>query len=509
MKKKLVRLLKTFLFCALLFGILASISKVVERKASTIRFKPFLDHAEDFDVLFIGDSHSVNGIFPMDLWQDYGIAAYNIASYGNTLPVSYWAMMNALDYASPKLMVIGIKDVHRYNKVSGSSGDVHTALDCYPLSLTKIRTIEDLMNTPYAIDDEGNYYVDMKWEYYFTLGKYHSRWSEINDSDFHYRLNSQKGGEMAIGVADPNDYDIIDENWALEEGGAGFQYLRMMIEECQSRGIDVLLIHLPYPSTEEDQMAANAVQYIAEEYGVNYVDFVSLDQVVDYEVDCYDSFSHLNPSGARKVTDFLGRYIADHYDIPDRRGDERYRHWASDVDVYTELKLAYLRSQDDLRNLLMLLHDSRFSACIAIRKNSPVYNDSKVMRLLQNIAREHIYEEDAFAKWSNTLFPLSKLEDAAARRDAYFLLIDRKNGAVEECAGNDISAEFDSSFGHLAYSAEGGDAALSIERDGAPVPYGDMDAAEIQPDIRVLVIDDRTSEVAAVKQFPLISAVSP
>lgn len=508
MKKKLIRLLKSVLFCALLLFVLASISKILERKASTIRFKPFLDHAEDFDVLFVGDSHSVNAIFPMDLWQDYGIAAYNIASYGNTLPVSYWTMMNALDYASPKLMVIGIKDVQRSNKVSGSSSDLHTAMDCYPLSLTKIRAIEDLTNTPYAVDDEGNYYVDMKWEYYFTLGKYHSRWSQVSESDFHYSLNCQKGGEMTIGVADPNDYDIIDENWALEEGGVGFEYLRMMIEECQSRDIDVLLIHLPYPCIEEDQMAANTVNYIAEEYGVNYVDFVNLDQVVDYEVDCYDSYSHLNPSGARKVTDYLGRYIADHYDIPDRRDDESHRHWTADVDTYMAYKLSLLRSQDNLRNLLMLLHDSRFSACIAIRTGSALYDDDKTMQLMQNIAREHIYEEDAFAKWSNALFPLSGLGDAAERGDAYFLLIDRHNGVIEECVGSDASADFETSFGLLAYQADGASASLVIERDGEQTSYWETSGAD-SPDIQILIVDDRTGDVAAVRQFSLISSDTP
>jgi len=499
MKNKLIRLCKTVLFCAILFFVLAAVTKVCERKASTIRFKPFLDRAEEYDVLFMGDSHSVNAIFPVDLWQDYGIAAYNLSSYGNTLPVSYWAMMNALDYGNPKLMVIGIKDVHRKNKVSGSSSDVHTALDCYPLSLTKIRAIEDLMNTPYAIDDDGNYYEDLKPEYYFTLGKYHSRWSELTESDFRYSLNGQKGGEMVIGVADPNDYDIIDEDWALEEEGAGFEYLRKMIEECQSRGIEVMLIHLPYPSKEEDQLAANAVRYIAEEYGLEYVDFVSLDQVVDYGVDMYDSYSHLNPSGARKVTDFLGRFISDHYDIPDRRGDESYRHWAADADAYVDDKLSLLRGESNLRNLLMLLHDSRFSVCLAIPRGSSLYDDEKAMQLLQNIAREHIFEEDAFAKWSNTLFPLTELDAAAEQKDAYFLMLDRPNGVIEERVGDD-SAELSASFGSLAYHAEGGVPGLTLDQAGAQRSYWGQDGAS--PDIRVLVIDDRTGEVAAERQFP-------
>ena len=33
-----------------------------------------------------------------------------------------------------------------------------------------------------------------------------------------------------------------------------------------------------------------------------------MDSIVDYNIDMFDSFSHLNPSGARKVTDYLVKY---------------------------------------------------------------------------------------------------------------------------------------------------------------------------------------------------------
>lgn len=500
-QKKSFRILKTVLFCALLLGTVALVSRIVERKASIVRFKPFLDRPDDYDVLFMGDSHVVNGVFPMELWERYGIASYNIASYGNTLPVSYWAMMNALDYAHPKLMVIGIKDVEKSYKLSGNSGDVHTAMDCYPLSFTKIRAIEDLMDDPYAMDDEGHYYTDLKWEYYFTLGKYHSRWSELEKNDFFCELNRKKGGEMAVNVADPREYDIIDENLIAEENGVGFVYLRKMIEECQSRGIEVLLTQLPYPATENEQMYANAVYYIAEEYGVDYIDFVNLDQVVDYEVDCYDSFSHLNPSGARKVTDYLGRYIVDHYDIADHRGEERYKSWEEDDKAYLEEKADYIRGQAKLRNLLMLLHDDAFSVCVFVEKDSPLYQDDKLMTLMQNIAREHIFEEDAFSKWSDSLFPLTRLEDAAAQNEPYFAVIDRKNGAVQEYVGNASFADMETSFGTLSYRAQEKEASLRLAKDGQEAAYFEEDKTGEQTGVRLLVIDAETGEPVAERYF--------
>ena len=490
------RVLTGALFFALLLGTLAVVSRVVERKASRTRFEPFLSEPEDYDVLFVGDSLVVNGVFPMELWQDYGIAAYNLASYGNTLPVTYWTLMNALETASPRLVVVGVKDVEKSYKLSGSSSDVHTALDCYPLSLTKLRAVNDLMDDPYAVDDSGVRYVDMKWEYIFTLGKYHSRWSELTAGDFgRYTLNRQKGAETGTGVADARDYDLIDETQAAEEGGWGYEYLRRILDACAGRGIEVLLVHLPYIASEEEQMAANAVRYIAEEYGVDYIDFVSQDDTVDYAVDCMDARAHLNASGAKKVTDYLGRYIEEHYAVEDRRGQPGWLDWDEDAAVYMQEKDAMLRSQDNLESLLMLLHDDDYSACVLVKDAQALCGSDKLRTLMHNIVREHVYEEDMFAKWSNAIFPLERLEAAGAQ--PYALLADRGEGAFAELVGEELEGGAAASFGALAFSAGG---------DGVHTSVALGDGQEIAAqgaDVAVLVLRAASGEVVTAKGFAL------
>ncbi len=498
MKRKLRRVLRGAAFTALLLCVLAGVTRLVERKASRTRMTPFLRDAAQFDVLFIGDSHVVNDVLPMELWRDYGIASYNIASYGNTMAVSYWAMMNALDYATPKLMVIGTMDVEQNYKLSGSSSDVHTALDAFPLTLTKARAIEDLMNG-YAVDDDGRYYADMKGEYYFTLGKYHSRWSELTPNDFHPAFTSAKGGELAVGVATPRDYELIDEGLLMGEDTVGFDYLRRMIEECQRRGIDVLLTNLPYPATETQQMASNAVYYVAQDYGVDYLDFVYLDQVVDYRCDMYDSYSHLNASGAQKVTDYLGRYLRDHYDLPDRHEDAAYlEQWNADYAEYLQMKHdVLLRAWRNLNSTLMLLHDADYSACVVLAGDSPLYADERAMRLLQNIGRSHIFEEDGASAWSDALEPLGALFDAAADGLPYIALIDRggERMRIADRAGAG-EASIEASFGRLAFTAQGG--ALRIAVDGeemlTEMQLGDQRAL-------VLALDSATGEVVEALGF--------
>ena len=436
MKKKIGGFLKAMLFCALTLGMVAGVSKLVERKESVEKMKPFLDRAGEYDVLFLGDSIMNTGVFPMEMWEKYGITGYNIASYGNTLPISYWALQNALDYADPKLVVLDVQGTSKTYKLSGNSSDVHTAFDCYPISRTKIAALDDLMDDPYAVDDSGVAYADMKWEYLFTLGKYHSRWSELTSEDIHPIYNREKGAKSVMAVADAQDYDLIDEDRATEENGQwGFIYLRRIIEDCQKRGIDVLLVHLPYPASEEQQMDANAVYYIAEEYDVDYIDFVSMDQVADYATDCFDAHEHLNPSGARKVSDYLGRYISEHYDIADHRGEKKYAAWETDAQTYREKKLADMGAQADIERVLMLLHDDDFSVEVDIGAGSAFFEGEKRMTLMQNIAREHVFEEDLFSKWSNSLFPLERLEEAAENGQSYRLVVNRGTGVISEDVG--------------------------------------------------------------------------
>lgn len=497
-KKNALRLIEAAVFCLLLLACVLFSAKVVERKASVSHLRPFLNHAEDYDVLFVGDSLVINGIFPMEMWEDYGVAGYNLASYGNTIPVTYWSLMNALDYADPQVVVIGIKDVEKRYKLSGSSSDLHTAFDGYPLSLTKIRAIEDLTDDPDAMDDAGVRYADMKWEYYFTLGKYHDRWSELGKNDFQPELNIQKGANMLVDVAEAEEYEIIDEWEATEENGCGFDYLRKMIETCIDRGIHVLLVHLPYPASDSAQRHANAVISIADEYGVDYIDFVNLDQVVDYGTDCYDERNHLNASGAKKVSDYLAQYIVDHYGIPDRREHEAYTHWWADYDQYIGHKRSFIEWQNELDKLLMLLHDRHFSAVIALDRNAPAYHDEKNGLLLHNAAREHVFEQDAFSKWSNALFPLEKLDEAVVEGCAYLAILDRKNQQINEWTEKDGPSEVQTSFGRLSFGSEDGKVSMRIGQAELEMQKAEGNEAAY---VHVLVVDDRTGETVKLFHF--------
>lgn len=100
----------------------------------------------------------------------------------------------------------------------------------------------------------------------------------------------------------------------------------------------------------------------------------------------------MNPSGARKVSDYLGRYTTEHYDVDDHRVDAAYTAWADDAAAYREKKRTDFERQSDLACALMLLHDDDFACTVTVSAGNALFESDKLMTLMQNIAREHVFE---------------------------------------------------------------------------------------------------------------------
>ncbi len=408
MKKKIYGIVKVVLFLVILGVCFMKVENLLQRKTSIIRYGTFFEQEADYDVLFMGSSHVVNGIFPMELWEDYGIVSYNLGGYGNQLGAMYWVMQNALDYTTPKLMVIDVYGVHfQQNDPPG-----HDSIDVFPMSKTKYNMVLDMF-------DEGSEEYASRWEYFFDFSVYHSRWNDLKEEDFNYELNKSKGAIPLVNVAVPAEYQRVSPTEVSEISGPGMEYLCKMIEDCQARGIEVLLTHVPYPAEVGYQIVGNSMHELAERYGVNYIDFVQMNQVVEYATDCYDSASHLNPSGARKVSEYLGEYIMSNYDIQDRRTDEVYAHWHEEYKEYQESTYETLEQQTKLENYLMLLRDENLSACVYIAAESGYLQNPVIHRLLDNMALNGT---------------VSNLSQAVLEGKDYLLQVDNKKETVVDAA---------------------------------------------------------------------------
>ncbi|MEY8326741.1 hypothetical protein AALB47_22970 [Lachnospiraceae bacterium 54-11] len=372
MKRNLKIVVGCLITMGLFFFILNCTDALLERKAGVKKNEDFFQQEGNYDVLFMGTSHVLNSIFPMELWNDYGIVSYNFGGHGNEMATTYWVMMNALDYTKPKLMVIDCMMLSSNEKLCGDFDYVHLSFDAFPLSKNKILAVDDLW---------GN--SAKKWDLLWDFTVYHNRWSDLTREDFEAVPSLEKGAESRIGVAVPASIGRIEQSRVIEKETVGEEYLRKMIEECQKRGIGVLLTYLPFPANAEEQLEAEMVYDIAEEYGVGYINFLEMN-VVNYQTDCFDAVSHLNPSGAKKVTDYLGEYISANYPDMNQKDNVQYSEWHDDYALYKNFKLQMLKEQTEVQNYLMLLADKGYNVYIEMSDHM-ILKDEICCQLLYNL----------------------------------------------------------------------------------------------------------------------------
>ena len=381
--KKILAMMFSFLAVgALVIWGLGKLADITERKDSKSKFHDFYCQEEDYDVLFLGSSHVLNGIFPMELWRDYGIVSYNMAGHGNRMAMNYWILKNALEYTTPKVVVVDCYMLGR-NEKRGTIDQLHMSTDHIPYSETKVEMIQDL------VEDEEQQ-KDFLWK--FNL--YHNRWSELVTKDFNREYSLEKGAESRTRVAKPKEVEAQDESLELEEKTVGMDYLGKIIELCKEQKIQVLLTYLPFTGNKGWQSEVNAAGDIAKKYKVDYLDFYTLLEQINVNTDFYDE-THMNPSGARKITDYLGEYLMVEYDIDDQSDNEAYEHWYQDYETYTALKHENIRNEKELKNYLMLLNDKNLSYGVYLKWELDLeeYPLIKELLLAMDIDREQVKEE--------------------------------------------------------------------------------------------------------------------
>lgn len=359
-------------FMALLTVVLVKTSDLFERKYSDSKYYDFYQQEQDFDVLFLGTSHVLNAVYPMELWRDYGIVSYNMANHSENICTNYWQLRNALDHTSPKVVVIDLYAIDGDSKVNEKY--LHNFTDAMPLSLTKVEMVNDLLEPSKRV------------EYLFNFSLYHSRWEELGAEDIRPATGLEKGAELReeIAVNEPpvlipkEEYDATDR--------LNKRYLQKIIDLCNEKGIEVVLMYVPYTMPESHQWVANWGYVCAQENQIPYLNFVYEELAINYATDCADIAHHLNSSGARKVTDYLGSFLTENYGLPDRRSDAAYSFWNQDYEEYRNMKGEWIDTIENLYSYLVLLNDRDFRVRLYASDHSYIYENAEIMELLDNVS---------------------------------------------------------------------------------------------------------------------------
>ena len=400
MRRKLTDFVGVLMLIVIIVFSVGAVSNLLENKESDWRYASFFTEEQAVDVLLIGSSHMRHGVFPMELWRTRGIAAYNLAGNGCTIPSAYWVLVNALDYQVPEVVVMDVFDMWPGRIVSDRYGQVHEQFDAFPLSVHKAQMVLDLFRDPTLTDRSGNNLYEKRWEFFWNLGEYHSRWASLGKDDFAgeraiaEKSRVWKGAMPLSGVVERKEHkykEMGDGSGAAEAGEQPVydeqsrEYLEKIIDLCDDRGIRLILVNTGFDCSDEAKLFHDSVVDIAADKGVPYYDFTKED-FIDFGTDLNSTGhnTHVNFSGAEKMSERVGDILAEAGSLQDHRGEAAYEQWRADCEAFIAGKHEYLKEQEDLENYLMFLYDDDYRVLFDVREDS-LLGAEKAKRLVANL----------------------------------------------------------------------------------------------------------------------------
>ncbi len=365
------------------------------------------------DVLLVGNSHSGINIDTALLWNEYGIAAYNL--WGGVQPLwnSYHFLVEALKYQRPKLVVLEItatvsdyeysEEQNRLKNIAGMK-----------LSTNKLEAVK--ASAP----------EDSRLNLLLGLPLYHSRFDEVCEEDFENfpwskGLENYKGSYLLYGTGNYRFESAEGVDTCREIMDKEREYLIKCIELCRDENIPLLLLKTPALERTWEQEIYNTVSKIADEYSLEFINMNLMDGEVGITAGDWSLDRHMNGSGARKVAEYLGRYISENYSIPDRRGDDMYSSWEMNAH---NVNNDYLGEIDDSDDYFAELAGRKLSAVLV--KNSPWEDDAEYLALRAHLLALGIDAAALDAQERGVWLIDGNAAEAAHDGDVYSLELDGK-----------------------------------------------------------------------------------
>ena len=292
---------------------------------------------QKIDVIFAGSSHMNNAAYPLILWEKYGITSYNHAQSGQILPVSYYACKDVIEQYHPQVLVLDVYMLYHAKK-TGKITWMHQSFDRMSL-LNRVSGVLDLIPKE-------------QWkEFLVPMSLYHARWESLTQRDFTYdrsELDVNRGCAMNFTRATDITgltMEIVDASVKIEPPEVAVDYLTRIAELCQQTGTKLLLVALPYFTSDDvaetthkmsnDQAYFNWVSDFADQYVAAYINYFHLVDEIGFNwYEHLFNYSHMNYWGGMIITEHLGQYLHDHYDLPDYRNDPLYENWNSDLEKF-------------------------------------------------------------------------------------------------------------------------------------------------------------------------------
>ena len=291
------------------------------------RFSGFYAEKDNtLDIVMIGSSPVFPYYAAPKLWGETGIAMYPLSSNVQRPVAMKYLVEEAEKSQSPELYIFEMRmftmeDAGLRDNMAYTRG----VTDNMRYSYLRYKTIQAMVPEDH---EEG------RISFYLDIIKYHTNWKMLALSSEWANMTYHKSHPL-------KGYTIKDEvgpRTMPDCGGAeGVKaipqeqetHLRDLMDYMRAEGKDALFIVSPYGETLEEQQMYNYIEEIVSSSGYPFLNMNNYYEEIGivFEEDYADYGSHTNALGAEKCTDFLQKYLQEHYHFTDRRGDSAYASW--------------------------------------------------------------------------------------------------------------------------------------------------------------------------------------
>lgn len=310
--KKAVKIVAFLLALMLCYSVVNQVLMIkTDDMVSMIKYREL--PPDTVDVLMVGSSHVGMNIDNQRIFDEYGIASYNLWVGMQPLWNSYYYVKEGLKYQTPDVVLVDVF-------LAGTAADDSTNT----VALKNIQLLPfgmDKINAAFASYHTWQDALEAVWGFPY----YHERFDELvaDDFDMQYGKNdltlpAPRQVEGVVTALDMLDYSAITDTLALTEKNE--KYLHKLITLCKQKNIELVLVTSPFEASEEEAKRFNEIERIANEEGVVFLNYLKTYDVegIDANTDFYNR-GHLNNVGIEKYSDIIGRYLSENYDLRDCR----------------------------------------------------------------------------------------------------------------------------------------------------------------------------------------------
>lgn len=329
MGKKCLRAGKVLVFLVLVLWTLSQLNQIFIRKSldkpwdMSNKIGGFYNSQEDYDLYFLGTSHSYCSFSPLEIYRETGLKSYVLASQQQPLDVTYYYMKDAVKKHKPQAIVLDVFSC-LLQEDSGDPGIVHSYSDDMPMSLNKLEMV-------YRVVPK-----DMKAQVVFPLIKYHDRWPDLEERDYRVKYRDYHDpyrGYVALeGQSQKFKTDLeggLRGKIAQKVSPKNKETLLRIGNYCAKRGIDLVLVKTP---TFEDQSYAKALddlEKFIQVQGLDYINYSLEKEAMGLSAqDYYDGY-HMNRQGVDKFSKTLVRDLEKFVDL--KKNQDQDPDWVRDL----------------------------------------------------------------------------------------------------------------------------------------------------------------------------------